>query len=98
MGDAPRFSIVIPSYQPSRFLRDTLETVRRQTEPRWECLVVDDASTDAGVAIAQEFAAANERFRILTQPNAGPPAARNPRYRASDHRAHYVTFIGALRR
>ena len=43
---APLVSVVVPNFNGARFLRDCLESLRRQTYPALECLVVDDASTD----------------------------------------------------
>lgn len=91
----PLISIVIPVHNGARFLRETLESVRHQSEANWECIVVDDGSTDDTVTIGHDFASNDGRFRIMTQPNRGASAARNAGFRASDSRAPYVTFMDA---
>jgi len=67
-------SVVIPTYQRSALLPQALESVRRQTRPAGEVIVVDDGSTDgSGEMLRREFPWA----RYLPQENAGVSAARN---------------------
>lgn len=79
--------VVIPAYNAAPFLHETLASVAAQTRPPTWVSVVDDASTDDTVAVAQaaarEFAA---RIRIQVLRNTGPrgpSAARNTAIRAS---------------
>jgi glycosyltransferase involved in cell wall biosynthesis len=74
MTPIPLVSVVIPAYNCERFLAAAVETIRRQAHPRIEIIVVDDGSTDGTAAVAR---ALGEGVRCITQPNAGPPAARN---------------------
>jgi glycosyltransferase involved in cell wall biosynthesis len=89
----PLISVVVPIYNSGRFLRATLDSVAAQTEGRWECVVVDDGSVDDGPAIAGSFADADPRFRVETQENRGPSAARNAGFCASHRASRYVTFM-----
>jgi len=76
----PTFSIVIPVYDsPLEHLRAQLESIAAQTYPHWECLLVDDGSpTPHAAALADEFAAADQRFRVIRRPaNGGIAAATN---------------------
>jgi glycosyltransferase involved in cell wall biosynthesis len=67
-------SVVIPTYQRAALLSRALESVRRQTRPAGEVIVVDDGSTDGtGEMVRGEFPWA----RYLRQENAGVSAARN---------------------
>ena len=71
-------TVIIPAHQAERFLARALDSVRAQTDPDWALIVVDDGSTDGTLALAQRHAACDPaRITILTQPNAGPGAARN---------------------
>lgn len=90
---SPLISIVVPMYNSGRFLGATLESISTQTEQRWECVIVDDGSTDDSVMIAQSFAATDPRLCVRRQPKSGPSAARNAGFRASDPRSQYVTFM-----
>jgi glycosyltransferase involved in cell wall biosynthesis len=79
----PRFSIVIPSFNAEATLSETLESVEAQGYGDWECLVVDDGSTDGTAAIARRYAAADPRVRVLSQENMGTAGAYNMGVRAA---------------
>lgn len=51
----PKVTVVVPCYNEAQFLAGTLESVRRQSFTGWECIIVDDASTDTSVAEAMQF-------------------------------------------
>lgn len=67
-------SIIIPTYNRAALLDETLSSVVAQSYPHWECIVVDDGSTDDTAAVAARFA---PHVQYLRQANAGPAAARN---------------------
>jgi glycosyltransferase involved in cell wall biosynthesis len=73
----PLISVLLPAFEAGATLRAALSSVARQTERRWECVVVDDGSTDATAAIANEFAQRDARFRIVSREHAGIVAALN---------------------
>lgn len=58
-------SVCIPTYNGSEYLKACLDSVLAQTFTDFEVLVVDDQSSDASVAIAEEYAAADPRVRVL---------------------------------
>ena len=70
-------AIVVACFNAGAHLVHTLTSIREQTFTAWECIVVDDGSTDDTVTVAQEFLRADPRFRLIHQANAGPSAARN---------------------
>ena len=61
----------MPAFDAERTLAAALLSVQRQTEPNWECLVVDDGSRDSTRAIAQAVAQRDRRVRVLALPHAG---------------------------
>jgi len=63
-NDNPLVSVLIPVYNCETYLRECLESVLRQTYPNWECLVVNNCSTDRTLSLAEEFAARDPRVRI----------------------------------
>lgn len=73
----PLVSIVIPCYNAERDLAQCLESLLGQTYRNLEVICVDDGSTDGTVALAERYAAEDERLRVLHQENAGPGVARN---------------------
>lgn len=72
-----RVSVVIPVYNIERHLRQCLDSVVGQSLRDIEIICVDDGSTDASPEILADYASRDSRFQIITQPNAGPGAARN---------------------
>ena len=79
----PSISIVMPVYNGARYLRQTLASLRWQTFSEWEAVCVNDGSTDDSLAILQQYAAADARFRIVDQKNQGIVAALNAGLRAA---------------
>jgi glycosyltransferase involved in cell wall biosynthesis len=72
-----RVSVLLPAYNAESTLRSCLASVARQTEPRWECVVVDDGSTDGTAAIALDAARTDARFQVIHTPHRGIVAALN---------------------
>ncbi len=81
---APRVTVVIPCYNQAQYLEECLESLRAQTFPHWEAVVVDDASPDG-----EEIQKVVERFRdprvrIVRHPkNKGLAGSRNTGFRES---------------
>jgi hypothetical protein len=74
----PRFSVVIPVYNVEKYLPQCVKSVVEQPAPRdWECILVDDGSTDTSGAMCDAFAQACPGVRAVHQANAGLAAARN---------------------
>ena len=71
------FSVIIPVYNAEKYLRPCLDSVLNQTESDWECVCVDDGSTDASGMILDEYAARDSRFKVIHQANGGEGVARN---------------------
>ncbi len=66
-----KFSVIMPLLNGARFLPAAIASVRTQTEPDWELIIADGASTDGSKEIAQESARADDRIRIFSEPDAG---------------------------
>jgi glycosyltransferase involved in cell wall biosynthesis len=64
-------SVVMSVYNGAPTLGSTLDSILGQTERDFECIIVDDGSTDATPAILAEYAARDPRIRVIRQPNAG---------------------------
>lgn len=88
----PLVSVIIPCYNSAEHIEETLESVRAQTMPDLEMLVVDDCSSDGSAEVVQRVAARDSRVRLLRQPtNQGVARARN---RALDQaRGRYIAYL-----
>ncbi|MFF3321984.1 CDP-glycerol glycerophosphotransferase family protein [Streptomyces sp. NPDC002889] len=72
-----RLSVVVPVYNVEDFLQECLRSLAGQSLRELEVVMVDDGSTDGSARIARGFADEDERFRLVSQENAGLGAARN---------------------
>lgn len=71
-------SIITPTFNTEKYIRETLQSVLNQTYQNWEMILVDDASTDLTVSIIEEFAQKDSRIKYFKLPkNSGNGFARN---------------------
>lgn len=73
----PLVSVIIPCYNQDKYLNETLQSVSYQTYPNWECIIVDDGSTDDSARIIASFVAKDPRFVYIYKKNEGVSKARN---------------------
>lgn len=66
-----KLSVVMAVYNGAARLAATLDSIALQTERSYELIIIDDGSTDDSPAILREYAARDERIRVVTQNNAG---------------------------
>jgi glycosyltransferase involved in cell wall biosynthesis len=71
------FSVVIPNYNGSKYLEETLDSIFAQSHQAHEVLVVDDGSTDNSLAILEEYKKLHANLKVIKQQNGGPSKARN---------------------
>jgi glycosyltransferase involved in cell wall biosynthesis len=84
-------SILIPAYNASRWLGESVNSALAQTWPNKEVVIVDDGSKDDTLAVAQAFHHAN--VKVATQPNSGAPSARN--HALSLAQGDYIQWLDA---
>ena len=87
----PLISVIIPVYNASKYLEEALDSVAQQTYPSYEVLLIDDGSTDDSLAICEQFANRDDRFKVFNKPNGGVSSARN--YGLDRANGQYVTFM-----
>jgi len=76
----PQVSILIPVYNREHLIIETLESIRSQSFSNWECILVDDHSTDNPVGVISEFISRDSRFKLYKRPSEklkGANACRN---------------------
>jgi len=73
----PSVTVVIPAYNYGHFIGQALESVRAQTYQNWECIVIDDGSTDNTRDVVTGYAEKDRRIKYVYQKNQGLGASRN---------------------
>ena len=72
-----KVSIIVPCHNQGVFLSEALDSVLNQTYQNWECIIINDGSTDNTETIANEYCQKDNRFRYIYQNNQGVCVARN---------------------
>jgi glycosyltransferase involved in cell wall biosynthesis len=73
----PIVSIIIPCFNSEAFLRETLDSVLNQSFEDWECLIINNGSTDRTVEIGEEFSSIDKRFKVISKVHGGISSGRN---------------------
>lgn len=87
----PLVSIIVPCYNYAHYLGETLQNIFSQQYQQWECLIIDDGSTDNTASVAAGFVNKDARFRYFYQSNQGLSAARNHGIRQSS--GQFIQFL-----
>lgn len=90
----PLVSIIIPTYNRAHLISETLDSVVAQSYINWECIIVDDGSTDNSLEIFVHFNEKDRRFFYYDRPNSklkGPSSCRN--YGVEKSKGEYVIFL-----
>ena len=93
--NSPLVSIIIPTYNYGHFITDALLSVSSQSYQNWECIIVDDGSTDDTSSIVQAYIKthAEQRFQYIFIQNSGLSNARNVGIAKSQ--GNYLQFLDA---
>ena len=84
-------SIIMPSYNTGRFIKETIESVLAQTYPNWELLIVDDCSTDDTDEVVGVYLS-DERIRYFkNETNSGAAVSRNRALREA--KGKWIAFL-----
>lgn len=89
--DTPLVSILIPSYNATQYIEETINRALSQTYSNIELVIVDDHSTDNSLEIAKKFS--SEKVHIYTNPKKGGNSARN--YAFEMCKGEYIKFMDA---
>jgi teichuronic acid biosynthesis glycosyltransferase TuaG len=90
---SPLVSIIMPAYNASRFIAESIDSVLAQTYIHWELVIVDDGSTDNTAEIIKSYCHQDSRVRYLYQENARQSRARNNGILHSA--GEYIAFLDA---
>ncbi|TWO34381.1 glycosyltransferase family 2 protein [Seonamhaeicola sediminis] len=87
-------SIIIPTYNRASIIGETLQSILEQTYTNWECLVVDDSSTDNSEAVVKKYTDVDKRIKFYKRPvnrSKGANACRNYGFELS--KGKYINWI-----
>ena len=84
-------SIKVPIYNVENYLRQCLDSIVSQTYQNFECLLINDGSSDNSADICREYIEKDSRFRYFEKENVGVSSARNLGIERS--KGQYITFI-----
>lgn len=88
-----KISIIIPVYNTEKYLKQCLDSIINQTFEDFECICVNDGSTDNSLTILQEYSKKDNRIKIINQKNSGSSVSRNNGIKQA--LGQYVSFIDA---
>ena len=87
----PTFSIIVPIYNTSAYLEQCLQSIKEQTYPHYEVILIDDGSTDNSGKICDSFQNACNCVKVLHTPNRGLAEARNLGMSHAEN--DYIVFV-----
>ena len=73
----PILSVIIPCYNSEEYIIETIDSVKNQRLVDWECIIVNDGSTDRSEELIMECISGDSRFRLISVENGGVGRARN---------------------
>ena len=85
-------SIVVPIYNVENYLRQCLDSIQNQTYKKFDCIMVNDGSTDSSQQIAEEYLT-DSRFKLINQSNKGLSGARNTGINHIREESIFVAFV-----
>jgi glycosyltransferase involved in cell wall biosynthesis len=88
-----KLSIIVPVYNVESYIRECLYSIAAQTYRDFECIIINDGSTDKSAEVCVDYILRDNRFRLLSQPNKGLAMAR--KVALSEAKGEYIGFVDA---
>jgi glycosyltransferase involved in cell wall biosynthesis len=88
-----KVSIIIPCFNSEEFIGDTILSVVNQTHEKWECIIVDDGSTDSSLDLIEEYSRSNPKIKSFIRGSdlKGASVCRNEGANMAD--GDYLIFL-----
>ena len=94
MENQPLVSIIVPCYNMEKYISDTIQSVKRQTFPNWELIIVDDVSVDHTASVVQSVSKDDDRIQfIVKDKHSGIASSRNQAIAIA--KGQYFAFLDA---
>ena len=87
----PKITVILPIYNVEKYLSQCLDSIVNQTFKDFECICVNDGSTDNSLSILKEYASKDNRIKIINQEHKEASAARNAGLKNTC--CQYITFV-----
>lgn len=87
-----KISIIIASYNAEATIEKALESVTQQTYNDWECIIIDGASKDRTIEIAQKFMSKDSRIKVYSEPDKGVYDAFNKGWKRA--KGEWIYYLG----
>lgn len=84
-------SVIVTCYNQEHCIIRTLESVSQQTYTNWECIVIDDESSDNSNQVVQKYIENDKRFKLIRHPNKGLAGSRNAGFKHAQ--GEYIQFL-----
>ena len=94
----PIVSIIVPCFNQGKYILETLESVSKQTFTNFECIVVNDGSTDDSLVKMKSFCEDDTRFHYIDKFNEGVSVARNTAIRQSQGKYKRISIYSFIRK
>ncbi|HQW68045.1 MAG TPA: glycosyltransferase family 2 protein [Flavobacterium sp.] len=89
----PLFSIIIPTYNRSHLLSKTINSLISQTYKNWECIIVDDVSTDDTRTLVEKYSKSDSRFQFYVRENNPKGASHCRNIGLEKAKGDYIIFL-----
>ncbi len=89
----PLVSVIVPAYNHSSLISETLDSVLAQTYANWECIIIIDGSKDNTKEIVLKYCRKDNRFNYFSIERSGPSVARNLGLKMA--KGDYIQFLDA---
>lgn len=87
----PKISIILPVYNGSKYICESLDSIVNQTYEDWELIIVNDCSTDNTLSVVEEYMLRDERIKVITNDeNQKLPKSLNIGFRLA--KGEYLTW------
>lgn len=93
MDNSYKVSVIVPCYNQAKYLEQCLSSLTKQTYSNWECILVDDGSTDATEKIGREWTQKDTRIKYYKKLNGGLSSARN--FGLGHIKGDFIQFLDA---